>query len=132
MPVTSGDQTLHMTSTSIALNRFGLGARPDDATPVDGKRWLLDQFQQYVPAPLPWTALPSTDTLLAQYFDQQRAVREASDADKQAARQALQRDARRDYLEAVAARTAAALDTPAPFVERLVHFWSNHFAVSID
>ena len=119
-------------TTSIALNRFGLGARPDDAMPADGRRWLLDQFQQYVPAREPWAALPGTETLLRQYFDRQRAVREATDADKPAARQTLQRDARQDYLQAVAARTTAALETPAPFVERLVHFWSNHFAVSID
>ena len=32
----------------------------------------------------------------------------------------------------VAARTSAALVTPAPFVERMVHFWANHFAVSAD
>jgi uncharacterized protein (DUF1800 family) len=32
----------------------------------------------------------------------------------------------------VAARTGAALTAPAPFVERLVHFWANHFAVSAD
>ena len=32
----------------------------------------------------------------------------------------------------VAARTNAALTTPAPFVERMVHFWANHFAVSAD
>jgi uncharacterized protein (DUF1800 family) len=25
-----------------------------------------------------------------------------------------------------------AINSPAPFVERLVHFWANHFAVSID
>ena len=127
------DQTVHMASTScIALNRFGLGARPDDPVPADGRRWLLDQFSQYVAARQPWAALPGTEALLAQYFDAQRAVREAADADKQAARQTLQRNAREDYLQAVASRTAAALETPAPFVERLVHFWSNHFAVSID
>jgi uncharacterized membrane protein len=33
---------------------------------------------------------------------------------------------------AVTARTASALATAAPFAERLVHFWANHFAVSID
>jgi uncharacterized protein (DUF1800 family) len=27
---------------------------------------------------------------------------------------------------------ASARATPAPFVERMVHFWSNHFAVSAD
>jgi uncharacterized protein (DUF1800 family) len=31
-----------------------------------------------------------------------------------------------------AARVSSALTTNAPFVERLVHFWANHFAVSAD
>jgi hypothetical protein len=33
-----------MAETSIALNRFGIGARAEDAPPADPKRWLLDQF----------------------------------------------------------------------------------------
>ncbi|MBC7603289.1 MAG: DUF1800 domain-containing protein, partial [Ramlibacter sp.] len=36
------------------------------------------------------------------------------------------------YRAAVAARVSMALNSPAPFAERLVHFWANHFAVSID
>src|SRR5690606_14863561 len=28
--------------------------------------------------------------------------------------------------------TNSALQTSTPFIERLVHFWSNHFAVSVD
>jgi uncharacterized protein (DUF1800 family) len=39
---------------------------------------------------------------------------------------------REHYRSAVQARFAACLTTPAPFAERLVHFWSNHFAVSIE
>ena len=40
------------------------------------------------------------------------------------------RGASRDYyLAMVGARTDAALVAPAPFVERMVHFWANHFAV---
>ena len=39
---------------------------------------------------------------------------------------------RRHYVEATAARLAAAVATPTPFPERLVHFWANHFAVSAD
>ena len=35
-------------------------------------------------------------------------------------------------LEEVAARLAAAASTPAPFRERLVWFWSNHFTVSAE
>ena len=32
----------------------------------------------------------------------------------------------------VEARTRACLATDTPFMERLVHFWANHFAVSVD
>lgn len=49
-----------------------------------------------------------------------------------AARRDAGRDARADYAASVAARTTAALATDTPFVERLVHFWANHFAVSAD
>jgi uncharacterized protein (DUF1800 family) len=41
-------------------------------------------------------------------------------------------DIRQDYIAAVGARTNAALVTTTPFVERLVHFWANHFALSVD
>ena len=45
---------------------------------------------------------------------------------------ALMRWQRQVYVSQVDARVRSALSTPAPFVERMVHFWSNHFAVSID
>jgi uncharacterized protein (DUF1800 family) len=48
------------------------------------------------------------------------------------ARRFIRRTSRGNYLEMVAARTNAALTAPAPFVERMVHFWANHFAISID
>ncbi len=41
-------------------------------------------------------------------------------------------DGRGHYVDAVGARMEAVMRTPAPFVERLVHFWANHFAVSAD
>ena len=47
-------------------------------------------------------------------------------------RRFVRREARAAYVSMVGARANAALTTPAPFVERLVHFWSNHFAISID
>ncbi|MES2390349.1 MAG: DUF1800 domain-containing protein [Acidobacteriota bacterium] len=40
--------------------------------------------------------------------------------------------ARTHYGLAVTARTATAVTGNAPFVERLTHFWANHFAVSAD
>jgi uncharacterized protein (DUF1800 family) len=121
-----------MTPASIALNRFGLGARPDDAAPADARGWLLAQFAQYEPLPAAWQPLPRTPQLVQALLQQQRQVRQAGEGEKQAARQAYRRTSREDYLAAVGARTTSALVTPAPFVERLVHFWANHFAVSVD
>jgi uncharacterized protein (DUF1800 family) len=121
-----------MNPTAIAVNRFGLGARADEGAPADPRRWLLDQFGRYEPLPAAWTAQPRTAVLLADYAEQQRTVRAAADTERQAARQMLRRHARDVYLAAAGARATAALNTTTPFVERLVHFWANHFAVSID
>jgi uncharacterized protein (DUF1800 family) len=48
------------------------------------------------------------------------------------ARRFIRETSRQNYLSMVGARTNAALVAPAPFVERMVHFWANHFAVSAD
>ena len=40
-----------MTEASIALNRFGLGARPDEPVPANAKRWLTAQLASYEPRP---------------------------------------------------------------------------------
>jgi uncharacterized protein (DUF1800 family) len=60
------------------------------------------------------------------------AAADPGEAARQAARQRAGKVSRDDYGAAVAARTIAALTSDAPFVERLVHFWANHFAVSTD
>jgi len=36
-----------MLAGTIALNRFGLGARPDDQVPPDPKRWLIQQMEAF-------------------------------------------------------------------------------------
>ncbi|OYY72965.1 MAG: hypothetical protein B7Y47_01735 [Sphingomonas sp. 28-63-12] len=48
------------------------------------------------------------------------------------ARQFARGQGRDNYVACVGARASVALVTPAPFVERMVHFWANHFAVSAD
>ncbi|RYF88382.1 MAG: DUF1800 domain-containing protein, partial [Caulobacteraceae bacterium] len=121
-----------MTPESIALNRFGLGARPSDPLPADPRRWLLAQLEAYEPLPAPWKPLSRTPVLAAAWAQQQRAVRAAPEDQKSAVRETYLRGGRQAYQEAVGARAASALQTSTPFVERLVHFWSNHFAVSID
>ncbi|MBB4154711.1 uncharacterized protein (DUF1800 family) [Sphingomonas jinjuensis] len=171
-----------MSESSIALNRFGLGARAGDAAPGDGKRWLLGQFDRYDPRPPTIAAAPSSATVavaLVDYYDRQKALRDQYGPRKQLraamaqgvaappmampvpppmsapenatmtatapapmpapladpfqqARQMANRDARQDYAASVAARMNQSLVTETPFVERLVQFWANHFAVSAD
>jgi uncharacterized protein (DUF1800 family) len=121
-----------MNAPAIALNRFGLGALPDQPPPADPQRWLLSQFDRYEPLPAPWQAVPRTPALLETWLVQQRTARQAAEGDKAGIRQAYLREGREAYVAAVGARVGSALQTETPFVERLVHFWSNHFAVSVD
>ncbi|AWL03642.1 DUF1800 domain-containing protein [Massilia oculi] len=121
-----------MNTDAIARNRFGLGARPDEEAPSDPRGWLLAQLDSFEPLPAPWRAVERTPARTRAWIAQQRAQRQAPQAERADVRAAWQRKAREAYRAAVAARTASALCSPTPFVERLVHFWSNHFAVSVE
>jgi uncharacterized protein (DUF1800 family) len=154
-----------MAKASIALNRFGLGARPGDAPGSDPAGWLLAQFAAYEARPQAIAGLAPSAHIVGEIADYRRELRAARrdmsnavpkpEADTDAAMRGsamqpmagrrrdpddpaiqVRRDARlqaRDhYAGAVAARALTALNSPAPFVERLVHFWANHFAVSAD
>ncbi len=139
-----------MLAATIALNRFGLGARPDETAPTDPKRWLIEQMGLFQPRPQALAQVPARAQAVAQladYVEEQqmagrakRQVQPASmptdgaqttrpeDAAKRYFRQAI----RDDYVVMNSARLDSALATDSPFVERLVHFWANHFAVSVD
>ncbi|SDE33514.1 DUF1800 domain-containing protein [Paraburkholderia lycopersici] len=136
---------------AIAMNRFGLGARADETPPANPRGWLLSQFAAYEPLPAAWRDEPGAMALAARFGaerEQGMAVDTANAASdtaastpadanaQQAARRAVNQAIRREsigiYRSAVNARLTSALQTDSPFVERLVHFWSNHFAVSID
>ena len=66
-----------MSAPAIALNRFGLGARPEEPAPADPQRWLLSQLDAYEALPAAWTPLPLTPALMQVWLEQQRAVRQA-------------------------------------------------------
>ena len=174
-----------MTDAAIALNRFGLGARPGDAVPDDPRRWLIDQFDRYQPRPPALATAPTALQAGQQLADYQAARQEVrqerrenpdapqrprrramaaepamaamdggeamapadrrpagprqvagedaapmSDAERSA--MAMRRQGRMLYTASIGLRMNAALTAPAPFVERLVHFWANHFAISAD
>lgn len=129
---------------AIAVNRFGLGARPDDRID-DPRRWLLDQLAAFETRPAPIAALPDATTNMARYFDfvaarrQARAMQEAGTApgvepevDAETVHDFVRDHARHIYADQAVARITQSLTASAPFVERLAHFWANHFAVSID
>lgn len=121
-----------MHAESIALNRFGLGARPGDAAPGDPRRWLLSQLDTYEPLPAPWQPVARTPMVTAEWVAQQRVLREAPPQQRTTLREEHRRKDTEAYRAAVGARLAAALQSSAPFAERLAHFWANHFAVSVD
>ncbi|WP_321924760.1 DUF1800 domain-containing protein [Paraburkholderia guartelaensis] len=133
---------------AIAMNRFGLGARANETPPANPQGWLLGQFSAYEPLPAAWRNEPGTLALAARFGEERQqgmagdaaasaaSVTNAQDNPQQAARRAVNQAIRREsvgiYRSAVNARLTSALQTDTPFVERLVHFWSNHFAVSVD
>jgi uncharacterized protein (DUF1800 family) len=132
-----------MMQAEIAVLRFGLGARPGDlaAAAADPRTWLKSQIRGAVPLAADARLAPSDQIyqgLLAAREERQELKREsaaksadatASDAKViNAVREAYQPH----YRAQVLARAQSAALTSRPFAERLVHFWSNHFAVSAD
>jgi len=132
--VTPGTSVTSVTPAAIALNRFGLGARAGEAAPSDPKGWLKNQLSgaSYQAMPQALGDQPASTALAAEFADRQNAIRNAGADDKQAVRKSYNEKLRDIYRSAVNARFVSALQTPTPFVERLVAFWSNHFAVSVE
>lgn len=131
------------TRTVIAVNRFGLGARPGELqrAEADSRAWLLSQLQDTFPEPSELRDLPDSASALVELqklFDQLKAVRQIGQSDKAAARdfqqqqKEIQEQLRDIYTSQATARIKAAANSERPFYERLTHFWANHFAVSAD
>ena len=135
----------------IALNRFGLGARPGEAKAIatNPHGWLVDQITNAGPIP----AIPCIGDTKSRFHALDAFRRAKSDADK--AEAAAIAAGAPPALKTLAPPDAAkpqpsALDNPpgkifdndlirraeqmassdAPVLDRLTAFWSNHFAVS--
>lgn len=116
---------------AIAANRFGLGARPGDldAAADDPRGWLIAQLKGAPPV-IRESGLRSSESVIAETIELRRDQREAA-ADAQAPLK-LPQLYRPIYIEDATARFRHAVTTDRPFIERMTHFWTNHFAVSID
>jgi uncharacterized protein (DUF1800 family) len=139
---------------AIACNRFGLGARPGElaAAALGPRDWLRSQLRGGAPTLQDGLSLPglaplqSSAQILAGAIPIAQALRAARQrtASAGAAAEATPADAvvatlqrlphyfRPLYQREVRARTYAAAVSTRPLLERLVYFWSNHFAVSVD
>jgi uncharacterized protein (DUF1800 family) len=129
---------------AIAANRFGFGARPGElgSAGSDPRSWLLAQLSSPYQPPSELSGLASGPAILATFLaarearsEQKRAIAREGAPDANALKPLL--DGIREqllphYLAQASARTHVALLSEASFRERLVHFWSNHFAVSVD
>jgi uncharacterized protein (DUF1800 family) len=131
--------------TAFAHYRFGIGARPGDAAPTDARQYLSEQLRRFDPAPESLAGQPGRAALAAEFREYQLDRRERRAEMRDAAAMAdegaqidparletVVNTLRQHYVAAVKARVDAALASDAGFAERLVHFWSNHFAVSVD
>jgi uncharacterized protein (DUF1800 family) len=147
-----------MSPASIALNRFGYGFSAKDAAVGDPRAFLLRQFDAFDPAPAAVAARLDTRAKTGEMLELLRRLRQDTRAmtameqagtpttaevmTRQEARAAALDglppeyreqlvEARRVLADDIAVRVNTALTSPAPMIERLVHFWANHFSVSV-
>jgi uncharacterized protein (DUF1800 family) len=131
-----------------ALNRLGLGARNGEIAALgDAEAWALHQSSQRAEDLGVFSGLPDSRDYLrkeAQLQQQRRALKRA-DADTPRP-PAIGKDGKpvnplarlyvqmfgADLRREASARWQLAARSDTPFTERLVRFWSNHFAVSVD
>ncbi len=136
--------------TVIALSRFGLGPRPGDTgrLAADPKGAVLAELQPdlaLIKAPLPGTADLLTD--LANLRAEKKAARNGTPKSDASGAPAMEMqppaDPKRNpvvagsmekpvkaYTAEFAVRMERANAMPVGYIERLVSFWANHFAVA--
>ena len=131
------------TSSAIAANRFGLGARPGEMEHIGGEHqdWLLEQIERPGELSDPIRELPTSKAILSEFQAERaqrgklRKQRRAGEIDAEQVRKligSIRKVLLPHYKDQAAARGLQAATTDQPFRERLVHFWNNHFAVSAD
>lgn len=127
-----------MNAGYLATKRFGLGARPGDVARLsaDPRGQLMAALQpdSNISAPVPgFTDIPSMVHAGRAWISKRKEMlaKDTSDDAIKNVRRAIGRNLYiRTYENAAIARASHAISTDQPFVERLVQYWSNHFAVS--
>jgi uncharacterized protein (DUF1800 family) len=123
------------TDAAVAANRFGFGARPGELKLLGENARDSLAAQLVGAAPLLQEPLPASRDLLGKLMAQREALRQQRNGQQPeaiAAAKMLRDIYQPAYVADVLARFRAATTSERSFLERLVHFWSNHFAVSVD
>lgn len=127
-----------MRTATAAANRFGLGARAGELARIgdDPHGWLRAQLDG-ADAQEAFATLPSSASYLGRYYDllrMRRAARRETRAAPGEERQAMpdRRRFRQSLARETVLRQRVAVRSDHGFAERIVRFWSNHFAVSVD
>jgi len=109
----------------IATNRFGFGPRPGELVRIgdDARRWLKAQVQRETSLPAAFDHLPMAADIVLEIANARRA-------DTQTYRATVDRLSNIHAPAEFQARMEVMTQSEAPFHERLVQFWSNHFTVS--
>jgi len=119
------DKMPPISAALVAATRFGFAARAGDLAAIgrDPRNWVLGQLGRR--APRLAGNLPDAAAMVALEFEARRDKRE------EGAKREFNDKVRAVYLQEIAARIGAAATSDVPLLERLTHFWSNHFTVSI-
>ena len=117
--------TFMKSQSIVAAHRFALGPKPSELAlyQANPREALIAQLKSDRSAGLSRSA----DVLRLG-----AEIRAARVSENEELGMELQQQQRQFYIRDAIQRTAHGVATDAPFAERLVHFWANHFAVSAD
>ena len=120
----SGTASMSTLNAYIAATRFGLGPQPGELARIGGdpRAWLKAQIQPET-SPAAFSRLPASTDIVLQIAHARRAGSKAYQT-------AIEELSRALAPAEFAARMTLATTSEAPFRERLMQFWCNHFTVS--
>jgi uncharacterized protein (DUF1800 family) len=112
----------------LATHRFGLGAgkRDLDAMRGDPRGWLKSQLGSVEQITRPFAGQKSTGEVVRALPEYRQAAQ--ASADEMVRLQQMGRDM---FIAEMRPWMRNAFESPAPFLERYVWFWSNHFTISV-
>lgn len=114
----------------IAKNRFGLGIKPNENDVFQNINWFENQAQSYEAKPKALNSSQNSKEIVRQYIEVQELKRKNKDNPQVFKKE--QKILRDIYVTEANNRLNISVNTKTPFIDRMVHFWSNHFAVSAD